>query len=144
MNPLSNVRIWLIFAGAVLCGGLVGWFVGNMNGRTEGREMERADYNAKAVNDLTGLINSHQSLISAASKASKEMRVALGKRAAQDTQTTLEFKDALSATADSRAGCVFPAGVMRQLAAASERAGQAAAGGIHHPLPGTSASAGRP
>ena len=144
MNPLSQLWIWLIFAGAVLGGALAGWGIGNMTGRAEGRKLERADHNAQAVKDLTGLIDSHQALISAAAKASKDMRAALGKRAAQDTQTGLEFKDALFATADSRAGCVFPADVMRQLAAASERAGQAASSGIHHPMPSASASTGRP
>ena len=113
-------------------------------GMRQGAVAESARRDGKAVADLTKLITSHQSLIDQANAASRRMRGALARRAAADTQTTQEFKDALAATADSRAGCVFPADVMRQLAAARERAAQAAAGGIQGALPSAPASASRP
>ncbi len=72
------------------------------------------------------------------------MRQALASREQLDTATTQEFKNALNATADSRAGCVFSADVMRQLATANERAAQAAASGVHHTMPGASAGAKQP
>ena len=118
--------------------GFVSGIGGHINGYKEG--IAKADH----ATQLNGLLESHQGLIKEAAEASKSMRQALASREQLDTTTTKELKNALTATADSRAGCVFPAVVMRQLAAASERAAQAAAGGIHHPLPGASAGAGRP
>ena len=117
---------------------------GFVYGRQQGVVAEAAKHDKQAVQDLATLIDSHKSLIAQAATASKNMRAALGQRATQDAQSNKEFKDALFVTADSRAGCVFSADVMRQLAAASERAAQAAAGGIHHPLPGASAGTSQP
>lgn len=137
---MSRSEIVLIALLVALASALTGFVYGMQQGAAK----QVAKQDQQAVKNLSFLINSHQALITQASAASKEMRAALGKRAAQDAQTTQEFKDALTATADNRAGCVFPAGVMRQLATASERAAQAAAGGIHHPMPGASASTGKP
>lgn len=137
---MSRSEIALIALLVALAAGLAGLVYGMQLGAAT--EVARQD--KQAVKALSALIDSHKTLIGEAATASKNMRAALSLRATQDAQTNKDFKNALAATADSRAGCVFPAGVMRQLAAASERAGQAAAGGIHHPLPGTSASAGRP
>ena len=141
MSALQKVLAWLIFGAAILGGACIGWAAGNMTGRSEGRKLERADQDKQSVKDLTGLIDSHKDLISQAAAASKGMRQALGARSTADTKTTQEFKDALSLTADSRAGCVFPADVMRQLSAAHGRAAQAAASGIRGPLPAASPAA---
>lgn len=141
MSALQKLQAWLIFGAAILGGACIGWVVGDMTGRSEGRKLERADQDRQAVKDLTGLIDSHKDLISQAAAASKGMRQALGARSAADAKTNQEFKDALAATADSRTGCLFPADVMRQLSAAHGRAAQAATGGIRGPLPATSPSA---
>ena len=110
----------------------------------ETRKLERADQDKQTVKDLTGLIDSHKGLIAQANTASQGMRAALSLRATHDAQTTKEFQDALLATADSRAGCVFSADVMRGLEGARTRAAQAAAGGIQGALPGPATSVGRP
>ncbi len=125
---------------APLASALAGFYYGTQYGKAT----QAAQQGQQAVKSLSGLIDSHQRLIAEAAKASKDMRAALGKRAEQDAQTNKDFKNALAATADSRTGCEFPAGVMRQLAEASERAAQAAASGIHHPVPGASASTQQP
>ena len=144
MNPLQKWLGWLAFCGALLGGGCIGWVVGDITGRTEGRKLERADKDAQTVKDLTGLIDSHQGLITQANTASQKMRAALNLRAMHDAQTSKEFKDALLATADSRAGCVFSADIMRGLEGARARAAQAAAGGIQGTLPGPATHGGRP
>ena len=137
---MSRTEIVLIALLVALAGGLAGLVYGMRIGAA--KEVARQDQ--QAVKALSALIDSHQALIGEAATASKNMRAALSLRASQDAKTNKDFKNALLATADSRAGCVFPAGVMRQLSDARERAAQAAASGIHHPLPGSSASAGRP
>lgn len=124
--------------------GLVTGISGHANGYKEGVAKATADHTAQDFKKLNGLLESHQGLIKQAAEASKSMRQALASRAQLDINTTKEFKDALNATADSRAGCVFDAGVMRQLSAARDRAAQAAASGIHSPVPGASASAKQP
>ena len=137
---MSRSGIALIALLVALASALAGFVYGTQQGVAK----QTAKQDQQAVKNLSSLINSHQALITQAATASKDMRAALSLRAAQDAQTNKDFKNALNATADSRAGCVFPADVMRQLAAASERAAQAATGGIHRPVPGASASTKRP
>lgn len=135
-----NIAAWLL---AIVIAGVGSAGGGYLYGHADGAARKTAEHNAQAVEDLTGLINSHKGLITQASAASRSMRQALASRALLDTATTKEFKDALNATADSRSGCVFDAGVMRQLATARDRAAQAAAGGIHEPVPGATTGSGR-
>ena len=138
---LSVVSMGILLLAMV--GGLSG-LGGHIKGYQAGIAKANAEQTARDFKKLNGLIDSHQGLIKQAAEASVSMRQALASRTQLDATTTKEFKNALAATADSRAGCVFDADVMRQLAGARERAAQAAAGGIHHPMPGASASAGRP
>lgn len=132
-------RALLALAALTAC--LAGTVGGYWYGHGQGVLVESARRDGQAVKDLGELIESHKGLIRQAGAASKAMRAAVARRAAQDAQSTQEIRDALTTTADSRAGCVFPAGVMRQLADARERAAQAAAGGIRGALPGASAGA---
>ena len=130
-----------ILAGAValgLAGGAGGYFYGVQ----QGRQLEAGAHNGKLVQDLTGVLSNHEKLVQAAQSASKDMRRATAARQQADEQTTREFQDALSSTASSRVGCVFDAGVMRQLGAARERAAEAAASGLRATVPGTGAGAG--
>lgn len=110
-------------------------------GVAEGRADAKAAQDSRAVQDLTALIDANSGLVKQAAAASREMRRAMAARGAADDKTTKELRDALASTADSRAGCVFPADVMRQLATARDRAAQAAAGGVLGALPGPAASA---
>lgn len=137
---MSRSEIALIALLVALAAGLAGLVYGMQLGAAT--EVARQD--KQAVKALSALIDSHKTLIGEAATASKNMRAALSLRATQDAQTNKDFKNALAATADNRAGCVFPAGVMRQLAAASERAGRAAAGGIHHRCPAPAPAPGGP
>jgi len=132
-------RAMLALAALTAC--LAGTVGGYWYGHDQGVLAESARRDGRAVKDLGALIESHKGLIRQAAAASKAMRTAVARRAAQDAQSTQEIRDALTATAASRDGCVFPAGVMRQLADARERAAQAAAGGVRGALPGASSSA---
>jgi len=134
----TTLALFALIAG--LAGALGGYFYGHSQGVTA----ESARRDGQAVQQLTGLMDAHKNLIADAGKASRAMRQATAARQSVDTQSTKEFADALALTAASRAGCSFDAGVMRQLAAARDRAAQAAAGGLRHPLPAASASTQRP
>lgn len=136
-----NVAAWLL---AVVLTGLGGAGGGYLYGHGQGEAGKVAEQDSKAVKDLTGLITSHQVLIKQASAASKAMRTALTGRTQIDDKTTQELKDALALTADSRAGCVFDAGVMHQLGTARDRAATAASGGVLRPMPAASGSAAGP
>lgn len=136
-------RLTLVLAGLLLAvaGAVGGAFWGYLEGHAQGVLAESSKHDAQALQGLTNLIESHQDLIKQAGITSKAMRRALALRMSHDEQTTKEFKDALRASAASRAGCVFPADVMRQLATARDRAAEAATGGVQHQVPGAAAGA---
>lgn len=124
--------------------GLAGAVGGYFYGLHQGTLAEAGKRDKASLQDLSALIDSHKTLISEAGAASLAMRSALARRSANDAQTTKDFKNALIVTESSRVGCVFPADVMRRLAAAQARAADAAASGIRNPLPATGASTEQP
>jgi hypothetical protein len=128
----------LVLASVASAGG--GVYVGHADGVAE----TTAKQDAQTVGQLTNLISSHQGLIDTAAQVSRGMRQALAKRQSADAKSTQEFKDGLTPTAGDRAGCLFPADSMRQLAQAHARAAEAAASGIHVALPGANPTADRP
>lgn len=129
---------WLLAAVLALSSAMGGYFYG----RSEGVVAEAGKRDAAAVKGLTEIIDSHVALIDQANAASRKMRGALALRADADAKTTKDFRDALALHAAARVDCVFDDGVMRQLAAARDRAAQAAARGIQSALPGASSPVG--
>ena len=115
--------------------------IGYWHGTSAGQASAKAAQDAQAVTDLTEIITAHKGLIKEAGAASGRIRKAVAARELADNKTTKEVSDELTATSDSRAGCVFPAGVMRGLAEARERSAQAAASGIGSPVPAARGSA---
>ena len=134
---MSRTQIALLALVLSLAAAIGGFFYGLHQGVVD----ESARRDGKAVQDLTSLINAHMGLIGQSKAASADMRRALGARVSADAITTRDLQDALKATADSRAGCVFDAGVMRQLGTARDRAAQAATSGIRGALPAASGGA---
>lgn len=118
----------LLLAVATAAGGYV---VGNGHGKAA--EVARKD--AGTVKAMGEQLAAHADLVKQSGAASQRIRQALVLRLQANDQSTKEMGDALTATADSRAGCVFPAGVMRSLADARDRAAQAAASGVGSALP---------
>lgn len=118
----------LLLAVATAAGGYV---VGNGHGKAT--EVARKD--AATVKALGEQLAAHSDLVKQSGAASRRIRQALALRLQVNDQSTKEMGDALTATADSRAGCVFPAGVMRGISDARDRAAQAAASGVGSPLP---------
>ena len=128
---MSAAKVALIALVVCLAAAVGGFFYG----KHQGALAESAKRDGKAVADLTQLITSHQGLIGQANRASLALRAVVAARLEADNKFLQEFKDALKPTADSRAGCVFPPDVMRQLAAARDRAAKAAASGIAGGVP---------
>ena len=110
-------------------------------GIDQGKALQKGHNDATALQAVTEQITAHADLVKQSATASRSLRLAVAARQRVDVSTSKELGDALTATADSRAGCVFPAGVMRGLEAARERAAQAAASGVVGALPGAAASA---
>lgn len=143
---IKATGVLILFAVVLSLGAALGWSYGHSTGLTsghadglkQGRAEQQAQANAQALADMGQMLESHKSLVAAAGQASKAMRAALAQRAAHDAQTTKEFQHALASTAASRAGCVFPADVMRQLSEARDRAAQAATSGVRSALPDAS------
>jgi len=127
---------------AVVVASLAGAVGGYWRGNLDGKASQQAKQDRQTVQDLTGIIGSHTTLIQQANDASTVMRQATARRQAADRKSTEEFRHALAATADSRADCAFPADILRQLQAARDRAADAAAGGIRGQVPKSSAGAG--
>lgn len=128
---MSAAKVALIALVLCLAAAVAGFFYG----KHQGALAESAKRDGKAVADLTQLITSHQGLIGQANRASLALRAVVAARLEADNKFLQEFKDALKPTADSRAGCVFPPDVMRQLTAARDRAAKAAASGIAGGVP---------
>jgi hypothetical protein len=128
---MSRTAAFLLAMVLCLSGAVGGFFYGH----DQGAAAESARRDGKAVQDLTDIIASSKLLIADANKASGAMRKATAQRAAHDAHTSLEFKDALARSADSRSGCVFDADIVRGLQAARDRAAQAAASGIRGSMP---------
>lgn len=128
---MSAAKVALIALVLCLAAAVAGFFYG----KHQGALAESAKRDGKAVADLTQLITSHQGLIGQANRASLALRAVVAARLEADNKFLQEFKDALKPTADSRAGCVFPPDVMRQLTAARDRAAKAAASGVAGGVP---------
>ena len=138
---MSRTTLALIALVAGLAGAVGGYFYGHDQGATA----EAAKRDGQAVQQLTGLIDSHQALIDQANTASAGLRQAQAARAAQDARFSREFRDALKTTAAARAGCRFDDDSVRQLGAARDRAAAAAgglpAGGSAATVPGAATGA---
>lgn len=113
----------IVFAAAGGAGGF--W-----RGHVAGSAAEVARQDAATVHALGAQLTAHADLVKQSGDASRRLRLALVLREQNNTQTSKDLRDALDATADSRAGCTFPAGVMRQLAQARDSAAEAAASGV--------------
>ena len=112
-------------------------------GIDQGKALERGRQDADALKAVTDQVAAHVDLVKQSGAASRSLRLAVAAREKVNDTTTKELGDALTSTADSRVGCVFPAGVMRHLSEARDRAAQAAASGVLGPVPGAPASAAR-
>jgi len=134
---VSRTTLALIALVAGLAGAVGGYFYGHDQGATA----EAAKRDGQAVQQLTGLIDSHQALIDQANTASASLRQAQTARIAADMQFSKEFRHALKTTAGDRAGCRFDDDIVRQLAAARDRAAAAAAGGSAATVPGAATGA---
>lgn len=110
-------------------------------GLDQGKALEKGRQDAEALQTITGQIAAHVDLVKQSGVASRSLRLALAAREKANDTTSKEMSDALTTTADSRVGCVFPARVMRNLSEARDRAAEAAASGIHGALPAAPASA---
>ncbi len=114
---------------------------GHVYGLNQGKAAEKGRQDAEAVRSLTQQINAHADLVKQSKAVSRDLRRAASLREQADQKSSQELSHELNATAASRAGCVFPAGVMRNLATARERAAEAASSGIGRALPLAPASA---
>lgn len=85
-------------------------------GIDQGKALEKGRQDASALKMLTDQVTAHADLVKRSGAASRALRAAMAEQERTNTATTRELNHELTQTADSRAGCVFPAGVMRNLA----------------------------
>lgn len=109
-------------------------------GLNQGQALEQGRQSGQALQALGTQLAAHADLVKRSGAASRSLRAAVAQLEKANTQTTMEIADALANTAPDRADCVFPAGVMRGLADARDRAAATTASGIHGALPGPAAS----
>ena len=112
-------------------------------GLDQGKALEKGRQDADSLKTVTDQITAHGDLVKQSGVASRNLRLAVAAREKVNDTTSKELGDALTTTADSRVGCVFPAGVMRHLSEARDRAAEAAASGVLGPVPAAPASAAR-
>lgn len=109
-------------------------------GLDQGKALEKGRQDGAALKTLTDQVDEHADLVKQSGIASRKLRMAVAAHEKANDTTSKEMSDALTTTADSRVGCVFPARVMRNLSDARDRAAEAAASGIHGTLPAATAS----
>lgn len=112
-------------------------------GIDQGKALEKGRQDADSLKTVTDQIAAHVDLVKQSGAASRSLRLAVAAREKVNDTTSKELGDALTTTADSRVGCVFPARVMRHLSEARDRAAEAAASGVLGPVPAAPASAAR-
>lgn len=127
----SAIALGFILAVIAACVGGYGF------GHTEGKAAQVADYNAKAVKQLGDQLTAHDDLVKRSTVANQALRATIQLRKKANQQTSEVLIHELNSTADSRAGCVFPPGVMRELSAARDRAAEATSGGVSGAVPRT-------
>lgn len=128
MNPAAIALSLLLTGLASSAGGLL-W------GQRIERQAQQAEQNAKVVDQLTSTLKDHADLAKRSTEASQAIRQATTRLQQAQTQNLKDFRHELQSTAADRAGCVFPAGVMRGISAARDRAAAAASHGIVNPMP---------
>ena len=112
-------------------------------GIDQGKALKKSSQETEYLKTVTDQITAHGDLVKQSGVASRNLRLAVAAREKVNDTTSKELGDALTTTADSRVGCVFPAGVMRHLSEARDRAAEAAASGIPGAMPGAPASTAR-
>ncbi|MCO1335356.1 hypothetical protein MO867_13540 [Microbulbifer sp. OS29] len=123
---------WLLLAAlSSSVAATAGYWRGHHNGVRD-TQLRTSD---QALRDMSSLMENHRQLIQEANAAGLRLIKQTARRAALDNQTTQELRNALAKTADSRVRCVFNLDVMQSLAAARDRAAQAAATGLDESLP---------
>lgn len=134
-------RMTLMLAAALLA--VAGAGLGYWRGQAAGQAKAQAAHNALALAQVQHALAEHQALIDQSRQASAALRLAVAAQAELDLSTTKDLADALAKTAGQRTGCKLDAGLMRQLAAARDRAGRAAARGLAGAVPAAATDAGR-
>lgn len=108
---------------------------GAVGGTFWGQHLERKNQDAETVAQLKATLTANSDLAKRSTEASQAIRTATARLQQAQAQNLKDFKHELQSTAADRAGCVFPAGVMRSISEARDRAAAAAAHGIVNPMP---------
>ena len=108
---------------------------GAVGGTFWGKHLERKNQDADTVARLEATLTAHSDLAKRSSEASQAIRTATARLQQAQSQNLKDFRHELQSTAVERVGCVFPAGVMRSISDARDRAATAAAYGIVDPVP---------
>ncbi|MFS4552626.1 hypothetical protein [Comamonas resistens] len=108
---------------------------GAVGGTFWGQHLERKNQDAETVAQLKATLTANSDLAKRSTEASQAIRTATARLQQTQAQNLKDFKHELQSTAADRAGCVFPAGVMRSIGEARDRAAAAAAHGIVDPMP---------
>ncbi len=128
MSPTAIALALLLTGLASSAGGLL-W------GQRIERQAQQAAQNTKALEQLQNTLTASADLAKRSTEASQAIRTATASMQQAQAQNLKDFRHELQSTAADRAGCVFPAGVMRGISEARDRAAAAAAHGIVHPMP---------
>ena len=136
-NAGQKLLFWGIMS--LICVLLLTGLAGSAGGLLWGQRIERqaqlAAQNANTLEQLQSTLTANADLVKRSTEASQTIRTATARLQQAQTQNLKDFRHELQSTAADRAGCVFPAGVMRSVSEARDRAAAAAAHGIVNPVP---------
>ena len=125
----AAIALSLLLTSLVSTAGGVLW------GQHSERKTQQAAQDSKTLQQLTDTLTANVDLAKRSTEASQAIRTATAHLQLTQAQNLKDFRHELQSTAADRAGCVFPAGVMRSISAARDRAAAAASHGIVNPMP---------
>lgn len=103
----------------------------------QGYAAAQSEQRALDLAQLQQQTQASQQLLEQAQATSQALNQAVNSRRQADAQTTQEIRHALALTAEQRSACTYDADSLQHLHAAYQRALQAVASGLAHPLPTT-------
>lgn len=100
----------------------------------QGYAVAQSEQRALDLAKLEQQIQASQQLLEQAQATSQALNQAINSRRQSDAQTTQEIRHALSLTAEQRRACTYDADSLQHLHTAYQRALQAVASGLAHPM----------
>lgn len=129
---------YLLFLALPVLALALGWqLISNLQNTAHqtGYQLAQSEQRDLELDQLKDQIHASQRLLEQAHATSQALNQLISTRRQTDAKTTQEIRDALALTAEQRRDCTYDADSLQHLHTAYQRALQAVASGLAHPMP---------